>query len=132
VLQNEQRALHVEQDSSQRLISRLELLRTEKRRPSLLMPLYAASIGLNAADVVLTTAGRSRSAREANAIMGWSSEHPWRLAAVKAGTAAVSILVVERQWRAGHRRRAVITMLAVVALNTAVVAQNSRVVARLP
>jgi hypothetical protein len=95
------------------------------------MPLYTASIGLNAADVVLTTVASSRGAKEANALLGWASE-PWRMAAVKAGTAAVTILLTEGQWRAGHRRRAVITMAAVVALNAAVVAHNARALARLP
>jgi hypothetical protein len=127
----EQIAFEADQDSSGQPIAGVGLLARELRRPRLLMPLYTASIGLNAADVVLTTVASSRGAKEANALLGWASE-PWRMAAVKAGTAAVTILLTEGQWRAGHRRRAVITMAAVVALNAAVVAHNARALARLP
>jgi Domain of unknown function (DUF5658) len=95
-------------------------------RPSILVPLYVSSAALQGVDLVTTRlALQTGSAAEANPVMQHVVGNDATLFAVKAGTAAGTIWIVERMWKR-HRVAAVALMIGVNATMGAVVGHNLR------
>lgn len=96
-------------------------------RPRLLLPLYVASAGLQAYDGWSTAQALAGGAQEGNPVMRGVVGSGSQLAATKAATAAFTVLAAERLWRDGHRRAAVLAMVASNAAMLVVAAQNRHV-----
>ena len=97
------------------------------RRPLLLPPLYASFAFLEGFDVQVTVTALQAGAVEANPIMKPVTKHPWAFVAVKAGATSLSILAAEKLGHRGHRREAVLTMVALNGLMGYFAVHNWRV-----
>jgi hypothetical protein len=96
------------------------------RRPALLPALYAANVALQALDAHSTLTALDLGAREANPVMQGVVGNKPALLAVKAGAAVGTIYFAEKLWRR-NRVGAVVMMVIVNGVTTAIVAHNYRV-----
>ena len=94
------------------------------RRPALLLPLYLSLGAAHGFDVYTTTRGLARGHTEGNPLVAPVAANPWALTAVKAASAATSIVLAERLWRR-HRGAAVAAMVASNILIGVVAARNA-------
>lgn len=101
-----------------------------KRRPVLLVALYASVATLQTADVYMTRAALSRGAVESNPLMQGVAANTGALIAAKAGATAASIYVAERLWRK-NRIGAIALMAASNGVLAAVVSHNASVMRRI-
>jgi len=99
--------------------------------PAALPLLYGSFAGLQAFDGYSTMRGLSRGAREANGAIRGVTSNPGAFWSLKAAAAAGPILVAERMWRNNHRVSAVVLMIAVNGIATAVAVNNARVLGTL-
>jgi hypothetical protein len=99
--------------------------------PAALPLLYGAFAGLQAFDGYSTMRGISRGAREANGAIRGVTSNPGAFWSLKAAAAAGPILVAEQMWRSNHRVGAVVLMIAVNGIATAVAVNNARVLGKL-
>jgi hypothetical protein len=90
--------------------------------------LYASFAALNVYDAASTIGAMKRGAVEANPLVAGIAGHPAALWAVKGGVTAASILASENLWRQGHRRQAIVLMVASNSIMTAVAAHNASVI----
>ena len=95
------------------------------RRPAGLTTLYATYGGLQAFDVYLTRRALNVGAHEANPVMVGPSGNSGVMLAVKALSTVGSIYFAERAWKK-NRKGAVVLMVALNAVSTAVVIHNAR------
>ena len=95
------------------------------RRPAGLTTLYATYGALQAFDVYLTRRALDVGAHEANPIMVGPAGNSGVMLAVKALSTVGSIYFTERTWKK-NRKGAVILMVALNAVSTAVVIHNAR------
>jgi hypothetical protein len=97
----------------------------------ILVPLYVSYATLEALDVQSTLHGLSRGAVEQNPIMQGVVGSPAGLIAVKAGVAVVTIAVVDKVAKK-NKPLAIVLMVAANSVAATVVANNYRVIQRLP
>jgi hypothetical protein len=95
------------------------------RRPAGLTTLYATYGALQAFDVYLTRRALDVGAHEANPVMVGPARNSGVMLAVKALSTVGSIYFTERTWKK-NRKGAVILMVALNAVSTAVVIHNVR------
>lgn len=95
------------------------------RRPRSLVPLYLSYGALQVLDVVATERALAAGATEANPLLQGVAGHTGATLAIKAGTTAATVFLVERLWRKS-RPAAVVLMLTLNAGYAAVVAHNYR------
>jgi hypothetical protein len=100
------------------------------RRPALLPALYAANVALQALDAHSTLTALDLGAREANPVMQGVVGNKPALLAVKAGAAVGTIYFAEKLWRR-NRVGAVVMMVVVNGVTTAIVAHNYKVADRM-
>jgi hypothetical protein len=97
------------------------LERTE--RPAALMPLFASYVALQALDIASTYKGLDAGAREANPIMSGALDSPAEIIAIKAGSAALTIALVNRLSKR-HPTAAIFLMVGVNSAYATIVARN--------
>lgn len=99
-------------------------------RPKPLPMLYAGYVALQVGDVITTNASLRSGVREWNPLLRGIASSPIKLGLVKAGGTVATIYAVERLWRKGHRKTAVVTMVATSSLMAVVIANNIRTASR--
>jgi hypothetical protein len=97
-------------------------------RGLVLPALYVSFAGLNAYDAVSTTDALKHGAVEANPLLGGISGRPAALWLMKGGVTAASIFAAESMWRQGHRRQAIVLMIATNSIMAGVAAHNASVI----
>ena len=105
-------------------------LRPEPKRPASLPALYASFGALQGIDLWQTARLIDRDLPEHNPLMASTAGHPVGVFAIKAATTVCTIYFVERLWKSDHRVAAIVTMVAINAATTAVVAHNARQLGR--
>jgi hypothetical protein len=105
----------------------LERVGPAPTRPALLLPLYAATIALQAYDGYSTLAALRGGHVELNPVVGSMTARPAVFIAVKAATAAWSIYAAERLWKSGHRGQALATLAISNGIMAAVAMNNARI-----
>jgi hypothetical protein len=103
--------------------------RVPPRRPRSLVPLYITFGTLQALDAHSTLRGISSGQREANPVVNGLAGRPGAVVAIKAATAATTILVTEQIWKR-NRLAAVATMVAVNSAYAVIAAHNYRMASR--
>jgi len=101
-------------------------LHPEPKRPTSLPALYAGFGALQGIDLWQTARLIDRDLPEHNPLMASTAGHPVGVFAIKAATTVSTIYFVERLWKSDHRVTAIVTMVAINAATTAVVAHNAR------
>lgn len=101
-------------------------MRLEARRPASLPALYVSFGVLQGVDLWQTNRLIDRGVPEGNPVMAWGAGHPAGMFAIKAATTVSTVYFVERLWKRDHRVAAIVTMVAINAATTAVVAHNAR------
>jgi len=99
-------------------------------RPSVLPALYVATAVTQALDAHSTLLALRAGAQEANPFMRGTTTRPGAFLALKAGTAAGTILLAEKLW-SRNRGGAIAAMVALNAVTSVIVAHNYAVAARL-
>jgi len=99
----------------------------EPSRSPVLVPMYAAAIGLQAYDGYSTLAAIRGRGVEVNPVVAPIAGNPAAFIATKAIASAVTIAMVERLWRDGHRTRTIVVMTVSNGLMAAVAAHNASV-----
>jgi len=94
-------------------------------RPAMLMPLYVGNIALQAYDGYSTLRGVHEGVPETNPLVGGLASRPAAFWAMKAASAATSILLTERLWRQHHAKQAVVWMIITNGAMAAVAARNA-------
>lgn len=95
------------------------------RRPRSLVPLYLSYGALQVLDVASTRRALDAGATEANPLLRGVAGNTGATLAVKAGTTAATVFLVERLWRR-NRPAAIVLMAALNGAYAAVVAHNYR------
>ena len=95
------------------------------RRPGSLVPLYLSYGALQVLDVTSTRRAIEAGATEANPLLQGVAGNTGATLAVKAGTTAATVFLVERLWRR-NRPAAIVLMAALNGAYAAVVAHNYR------
>lgn len=106
-----------------------EAVLVEAPRPKPLPMLYGGFCALQAGDAITTIVACRNGAREMNPVLSGMTS-PVTLGLFKAGGTAVAIYGVERLWKTGHRKMAVVTMVVANSVMTWVVVNNIGVVRR--
>jgi hypothetical protein len=101
-------------------------------RGAALPSLYVSLAALNVYDGVTTLRGVGRGAAEANGLMAPLATRPAAFWAVKGAVTTSSIVIAEKMWRAGFRKRAIVFLAVSNGIMTAVAARNAAVTRRLP
>ena len=100
------------------------------RRPRSLSYIYAGYAALQIGDAITTTTGLSGGARGKNPLMSGVASSPLTLGLIKLGATAATVYAAESLWRNGHRKGAIIAMIAATAITGMVVANNMRVLSQ--
>jgi hypothetical protein len=95
--------------------------------PALLLPLYTAFIGLEAADGYYTWAGVRRRGVEVNPVVAYATGNVYKLLGLKMTTSATTIYFAERLRRA-HPLRALVLMAGINGALSWVVWHDTRVI----
>ena len=100
-------------------------------RPGALPAMYAASVALQGYDAYSTLTALKAGAVEANPMMKTITKSPAAFIALKAGTAALSIMAAENMWKSGHKAAAIGVMIASNVAMSYVAANNARILGQL-
>jgi hypothetical protein len=100
----------------------------QRRRPAVLLPLYASYAALQMSDAALTIKGLGLGAHEANGVMKGVVSHPLALYSMKAAVTASMIFGAERLWHQGRRKSAIGMIIAGNVLMGVVVNHNRQVI----
>ncbi len=106
---------------------RIQIIIAPATRPAILPPLYLSLGALQVYDGFTTLRGVERGARETNALVGGLAGKPAAFWAVKAGSAAFTIVMAERLWRDHRRVEAITTLVVANAVMAAVAARNASI-----
>lgn len=101
------------------------------RRPAALPAMYAASVALQGYDAYSTLTVLKAGGVEANPMMKTITKSPAAFIALKAGTAALSIMAAENMWKSGHKAAAIGVMVASNVAMSFVAANNARVLSQI-
>jgi hypothetical protein len=102
------------------------LPQTRELRPAPLPSLYAGFAVLQALDAHSTTRALAGGAEERNPVVASVARSPAAVLGIKAAATLGTIWATERLWKRGHRRAAVLLMVALNAGYGLVVAHNYR------
>ena len=97
-----------------------------QERPAGLKGLYAGSIGLQAFDAYSTLTALNHGARDVNPVMRNLPQDPIAFVLVKSAATSLTIVAAERLWKEGHRKSAVVAMVATNSLMAWVAVNNAR------
>ena len=100
-------------------------------RPGALPAMYAASVALQGYDAYSTLTALKAGGVEANPMMKTLTKSPAAFIAIKAGTAALSIMAAENMWKSGHKAAAIGVMVASNIAMSVVAANNARVLSQM-
>jgi len=100
-------------------------------RPGALPAMYAASVALQGYDAYSTLTALKAGGVEANPMMKTITKSPAAFIALKAGTAALSIMAAENMWKSGHKAAAIGVMVASNVAMSFVAANNARVLSQM-
>lgn len=115
-----------------RMPVRLEVVElADNGRPAPLGYIYASYAAFQVGDVVTTSTGLQIGAQEKNPFVGGIASSPWKFSLIKLGATAATVYAVESLWRNGHRKGAIVAMLAATAISGVVLANNMRVLSKI-
>ena len=100
-------------------------------RPGALPAMYATSLALQGYDAYSTLTALKAGGVEANPMMKTITKSPAAFIALKAGTAALSIMAAENMWKSGHKAAAIGVMVASNVAMSFVAANNARVLSQM-
>lgn len=100
-------------------------------RPGALPAMYATSVALQGYDAYSTLTALKAGGVEANPMMKTITKSPAAFIALKAGTAALSIMAAENMWKSGHKAAAIGVMVASNVAMSFVAANNARVLSQM-
>jgi hypothetical protein len=99
-----------------------------KRRPAVLLPLYASYAALQMSDAALTLKALAIGGHETNGLMGGIVKHPLALYSIKAAVVGVAVFQSEKMWRQGKRKSAIATLIIVNTMYVFIVNHNRHVI----
>ena len=102
-----------------------------RHRPGALPAMYATSLALQGYDAYSTLTALKAGGVEANPMMKTITKSPAAFIALKAGTAALSIMAAENMWKSGHKAAAIGVMVASNVAMSFVAANNARVLSQI-